>query len=231
MPASGRWAFVPAYLFGLGGFDPPVNLSAGLTGLFSYVLVHEGAAHLFANAAALALFGPAVERRLGRFGMTVLFFAAAVFAALTEGVLAEDRLTPLVGASGGICGLMGAAAVAAPRFRLRLRLWPGRWEASFPLIWLLFFDLVGNLTLGMLALSELAPLSESVAWRAHLAGAAFGAAAGSMIRGRRIGVAENGAGGEVQVTHGFSRRAGLTANALTIIVWSAAITALGRGCF
>lgn len=231
MPASGRWAFVPAYLFGLGGSDPPINLSVGLIGLFSYVLVHEGATHLFANAAALVLFGPAVERRLGRFGMTMLFFASAVFAASAEGVSAEDRLTPLVGASGGICGLMGAAATLTPRLRLSLRLWPARWNASFPLIWLLIFDLAGNSALGALSLSALAPLSESVAWRAHLAGAAFGAAAGLIIRRRLIDGAAARDAGELRVTHGFSRRAGLAVNALTFIVWAAAVAAATRGCF
>jgi membrane associated rhomboid family serine protease len=231
LPASGRWAFVPAYLFGLGGFDGPINRSAGLLGLFSYVFVHEGAAHLFANAAALALFGPAAERRLGRLGLTMLFFAAAVFAALAEGALTEDRLTPLVGASGGICGLMGAAATLTPRAQLRFRLWPTWREASFPLIWLLFFDLAGNLALGTLALSEFAPLSESVAWRAHLAGAAFGAAAGVIIGRRRIDDAKAGDDGDIRVTHPFSRRAGLAVNALTLVAWAAAVAAATRGCF
>lgn len=220
-----RLAFVPAYLFGVGGFDGPINLFIGLRGLFSYFLVHDGAAHLFANAAALGVFGAAAAARLGDGRLAGLFFAAAVFAALAEGAAAADRLTPLVGASGGISGLMGASAVLAPRLRLRFRLIPLPRTGSLVLMWLLGVDLAINLGLAALSLSQLAPLLENVAWRAHLAGFAFGLVAGLWLR-RRAEVCPD----QIEATHGFALSAGWRMNGLTAVVWTAALAAALRGC-
>ena len=219
-----RLAFVPAYLFGLEGFEGPINLFAGVVGAFSYPLTHDGAAHLFANVAGLALFGPAVEARLGARRLLLLFFISSLVAALAEGLMTADRLTPLAGASGGASGLMGALAVLAPRLRLMLP--APRGGVSFLIIWLTGADFAANLALGVLSTSEVAPLLEnlgSTAWRAHMAGAVFGAAVGLALRCRC-----SGEHAPVRLRSGFARGGGVGLNALTAAIWLAAAMTLVR---
>ncbi|MBV5336087.1 rhomboid family intramembrane serine protease, partial [bacterium] len=133
----GRLAFVPAYAFGVAGFDGPIDAPAALRGLFGHIFVHDGSTHLFTNMLALAIFGPPLEARLGGLRFLGVFFATAVAAAVIEGLVGGDRLTPLVGASGGVSGVMGALLILNSDARLRLSL-PlfGRF-GRLPLAWMI----------------------------------------------------------------------------------------------
>lgn len=216
-------AFLPVYLFGLG--DGPINPFAGLRGLFSYFLVHDGPAHLFANMLGLALFGGALERRLGARWIFTLFIAASVAAGLVEGAFITDHALALAGASGGVSGLMGALAGLAPRARLGLRLWPSSLRAGLPLIALTALDVGVNLLTGAVSLTAYAPFAESVAWRAHLTGFAFGLIAGLLLRRRREPWPQSG---ELRLTFGFAAARGWRLNGLTALIWLAALAVLAQ---
>lgn len=218
-----RLAFLPAYLFGLG--DGPISVFAGLRGLIGYFLVHDGAAHLFANVLALALFGAALETRLGARRTTALFFAASIFAALTEGALTADRVAALAGASGGASGVMGALAVLAPGLLLRFRLYPWGPRAGLPVLWLLGLDVAANLFTGALSLTTHDAFADTVAWRAHLAGFGFGLAMGLYWRNQfHAWLAPM----EISLTMGFAAAFGWRVNMLTAVIWVAAAVALVR---
>lgn len=216
-------AFLPVYLFGLG--DGPINLWAGLRGLFGYFLVHDGPTHLFANVLGLALFGGALEPRLGAGRLFTLFIAASVAAALVEGAFITDHALALAGASGGVSGLMGALAGLAPRARLGLRLWPSSLRAGLPLVVLTALDVGANLLTGAISLTAYAPFTESVAWRAHLTGFVFGLAAGVLLRRQRDAQPTSD---EVRLTAGFAAAHGWRLNGLTLLVWLAALAALAQ---
>lgn len=218
-----RLAFLPAYLFGVG--DGPVNLWAGLRGLFGYFLVHDGPAHLFANVLGLALFGGALEPRLGAARFFALFFAASVAAALVEGAFIADHAMALAGASGGVSGLMGALAGLAPGARLALRLWPARLGVGLPLVLLTGLDVSVNLLTGAISLTAYAPFAESVAWRAHLTGVVFGLTAGLALR-RRLAVWP--LSDELRLSFGFAAAQGWRLNGLTALIWLAALAALAQ---
>jgi membrane associated rhomboid family serine protease len=101
-----------------GGFLPlrlllPEAIPGGMLPLlwtpFSHAFLHGGWEHLLFNTAWLAIFGTPVARRYGPRATLVVFLVsaaagAAAFAAVT---LADGAM--LVGASGGIAGLTGAA--------------------------------------------------------------------------------------------------------------------------
>lgn len=216
-------AFLPVYLFGLG--DGPINPWAGLRGLFGYFLVHDGPAHLFANVLGLALFGGALEPRLGAARFFTLFIAASVAAALVEGAFITDHALALAGASGGVSGLMGALAGLAPGARLGLRLWPSSLRAGLPLVALTALDVGANLLTGAISLTAYAPFTESVAWRAHLTGFVFGLAAGVLLRRvHDLRPISN----EVRLTAGFAAAQGWRLNGLTALIWLAALAALAQ---
>ncbi len=76
---------------------------------FTHALLHANWEHVLINTAWLAIFATPVARRYGAAPMVVLFFvsAAAGAAAFTATSLYDGRF--LVGASGGVAGLTGAA--------------------------------------------------------------------------------------------------------------------------
>lgn len=112
--AIGAMAFVPARASGLlaipGAF--PVILTP-----LSATLVHGGFLHLGFNLLMLAWCGLAVERILGRGGMLTIY-AVSAYAAMAAQWLADPQgIAPVIGASGGVSGLIGAYALSFGRAR------------------------------------------------------------------------------------------------------------------
>jgi membrane associated rhomboid family serine protease len=92
----------------------PADLAQGrFGGLLTAMLLHGGWAHAIMNAVAAVAFGTPVARLFsGRMGPTVflLFYVACgVMAALGYGLIHWGSTEPMVGASGAVFGLIGAA--------------------------------------------------------------------------------------------------------------------------
>lgn len=176
------FAFVPAYFFGTVELAGPLPTAALWRGLFGHVLVHGDAMHLVTNMAVLWPLGDAVERMLGHGRYALLFAAGTVASALTEGALAVDRMAPLVGASGAICALMGAALWLRPPVRTP---WLG-WLRMPLLVAAALFTAV-NVAMVVVPPAAGSPLAE-VGWGAHVGGLAAGALLVPLLR-RRSGAA------------------------------------------
>jgi len=93
--------------------------------LITSMFLHGGFIHLFLNMFALFIFGPDVERVLGRVRYLILYFVSGVIADyahayfILEFYPIEQLLrTPSIGASGAIFGVMAAFAVFFPFRRL-----------------------------------------------------------------------------------------------------------------
>ncbi len=84
----------------LGRPDEPWRL---LTAMF----LHIGLWHLAFNLIAVATVGPQIEKIYGRLTMLFVFIATGVLANIASGMIQPDVLS--AGASGGLCGLIGAA--------------------------------------------------------------------------------------------------------------------------
>ncbi|WP_417308690.1 rhomboid family intramembrane serine protease [Devosia sp.] len=76
---------------------------------FTHALLHAGWEHFLLNAAWLAIFGTPVARRYGVGPTLILFFGGAAVGALAFAVTTLPEVAVLVGASGGIAALTGAA--------------------------------------------------------------------------------------------------------------------------
>lgn len=76
--------------------------------LVTYMFLHAGPMHLIFNMLGLYFFGPRVEERLGSRSFLFLYFISGITGALLS--LVMQQTSPIVGASGGIFGVMLAFA-------------------------------------------------------------------------------------------------------------------------
>ncbi|WP_426051304.1 rhomboid family intramembrane serine protease [Brevundimonas sp. SL161] len=98
----------------LGLAFAPIDLGEGrYGGLFTSMLVHGGWVHALMNAIAALTFGAPVARLFrGPVGAGVflaIYICAGIFATLGYGLVHLGSPDPLVGASGAVFGLIGAA--------------------------------------------------------------------------------------------------------------------------
>jgi rhomboid family protein len=90
--------------------------------VITYAFLHEGFAHIFFNMFALFMFGRALEQLFGSRRYAIYYFVCVLTAAVTELMVqnATQSGGPVVGASGGIFGLLLAFAWYFPRQKLIL---------------------------------------------------------------------------------------------------------------
>ena len=91
--------------------------------LVTYSFLHGGFAHIFFNMFALYMFGSEIERLFGSRFYALYYFAAVVTAAITHLVITGfmgAAPVPMVGASGGIYGLLLAFGIYFPHRRVML---------------------------------------------------------------------------------------------------------------
>lgn len=113
-------AFVPGLLFGGASLPANVPVIPPPATLISYVFLHGGWMHLFGNLLYMWVFGPKLERTVGSGRFTVLVIISAVVAALAQAWTDPAAAVPMVGASGGVSGILGAYLVCHPRTEISL---------------------------------------------------------------------------------------------------------------
>lgn len=101
------WGMIPNNSLRYGGLT-------FLTGFF----LHSGWLHFFGNAAFLAVYGDNVEDYLGHIRFILLLAASSICGDLIHLVLDPNGSIPLVGASGGISGVIVFYALQFPKARL-----------------------------------------------------------------------------------------------------------------
>ncbi len=176
-----QWfAFQPLRLV-YGGDDPSLLLPLLWTP-FTHALLHAGWDHLLLNVAWLVIFATPVTRRYGAGAMVAIFLVSAAAGAAFFALSTLYTGVFLIGASGGVAGLTGAATrfifqppVVARHPETGETVMLGRRLATlketfqnprsrfFALIWLALNAAVPLLP--MLTGSDLA-----IAWQAHLGG-------------------------------------------------------------
>jgi membrane associated rhomboid family serine protease len=83
----------------------------------TYMFLHGGLMHLGFNMLALFFFGPRIEARIGSKRFAILFFASGVAGAVVSLFFSGS---PIIGASGGVFGVMMAFAWFWPEERIFL---------------------------------------------------------------------------------------------------------------
>ena len=136
------------------------------------IFLHASLSHLFFNMLALFFFGITLEPMIGRGRFFVLFMASGIVGNVGYMLTAPDPMTPGIGASGAIYGVVGALAVLAPLRLVFVGMVP------MPMI-------LVALGYAFLAYIGLFGGSSGIAEGAHLGGMALGAAYGIYLRLRR----------------------------------------------
>jgi membrane associated rhomboid family serine protease len=97
--------------------------------LFTYMFVHGGPAHLFANMLGLFFIGPTVERTIGSYRFFILYYVSGILGGLGWSMIADPfyideygtQIVPIcVGASGAVMGVLGAFGALYPNAKLLL---------------------------------------------------------------------------------------------------------------
>jgi membrane associated rhomboid family serine protease len=112
------YALVPARL--LGDAYLPVGLpqvSSTLT-LVSYQFLHGGWQHIGFNMLFLWVFGDNVEDALGHLRFIAFYLICGIAGGLLHSFVDPQSLTPTIGASGAIAGVLGGYLMLYPRARL-----------------------------------------------------------------------------------------------------------------
>ncbi|WP_455479830.1 rhomboid family intramembrane serine protease [Bartonella sp. B23] len=78
--------------------------------MISYSFMHSSFQHVVVNMAWLLVFGSALVRHLGNFRFLMFWILTAIIAVLTYFVFHQNSAISLVGASGAVCGMVGAIA-------------------------------------------------------------------------------------------------------------------------
>ena len=165
-------AFIPIRYSG----EFPLDVYA-FTSPVTYSLLHGGWAHLGINMIWLAAFGSPLANRLGAVRFVLFWVATSVAAAAMHYVLHMTGQSPLVGASGAISGMMGAAA----RFGFRMDRSSGQAAFGGPVLPISFVLRLRGVVafLGVWMIVNLATglasyggpgIDSQIAWEAHIGG-------------------------------------------------------------
>lgn len=152
--------FVPARYSGALPFD-----AAAVWSPLTHALLHGGWLHIGMNIGMLMAFGAGLEKQRGAKSLLFVFIISTFGGALAQFAFYSASTMPMIGASGGISGLFGAALMDMaqhathhdPRWRTRLR-----HVLPFVAVWIgisLFFGVFG-----------MPGENQPVAWAAHVGG-------------------------------------------------------------
>ena len=116
--AVAGYAVVPARFFdGLVVPSEIGSVSAPIT-LITYQFLHADWSHIAFNMLFLWVFGDNVEDALGHKRFIAFFLLCGVAGGLVQSAVEPDSLTPVIGASGAISGVLGGYLMLYPRARL-----------------------------------------------------------------------------------------------------------------
>lgn len=166
-----RTAFIPVRYSGQYDID-----FYAFSSPITYTFLHGGWAHLIVNMIWLAAFGSPLANRIGALRFALFFAVTGVAAAFFFFAIHPQTQAPLIGASGSISGMMGAAA----RFAFHVDRSSGKGAFAGPLLpfgavfrsratlSFLAVWMVINLVTGIVGF---VPGEESqIAWEAHIGG-------------------------------------------------------------
>ena len=155
------FAFIPVLfhaMFAEGGTG--ISLG-GLLPLAGHVLFHADLIHLLVNVGLLLAFGSVVERTLGLVRFLTIFFVSATGGAIAQALAVGPVFMIVIGASGAIYGVIGAA--------VRFMLAGSRGGGTHPVLIFVAVIMGINILLAILGMGGLVAAA-AIAWQAHIGG-------------------------------------------------------------
>ena len=167
--------FPSPQLFGV--YNPP----AAYFTLLSSMFLHVSYAHIFGNMIFLFVFGPNIEVRFGRVRYLTTYLACGIAGAAATAALAyvtgSGLVSPEVGASAAISGVLAAYLVLLPRGKILS--WIGILLIPISAYWFIGIWFV------LQVLFQLGGIDTGVAYIAHIGGFALGLVLALIVRATR----------------------------------------------
>ncbi|HVQ29510.1 MAG TPA: rhomboid family intramembrane serine protease [Vicinamibacteria bacterium] len=113
------WGVVPREYSTLKDLAPHIPFPFWST-LFTSMFLHGGWAHLGGNMLFLWIFGDNLEKVMGHVRFLVFYLVCGVAAAFAHIAFNASSITPTVGASGAISGVLGGYMLLFPQNRVRV---------------------------------------------------------------------------------------------------------------
>ena len=162
------YGMLPAVLFDHRVLAPELALLPAELTLLSSMFLHVGWMHLVGNMAFLWVFGDNVEDSMGHWRFLLFYLACGVIASFTHALAQSDSISPLIGASGGVSGIIGAYLMLHPRVKV-IVLVLMRVPLRLPAYWIIGF------WIGLQIFSIVTGAEGDTAWWAHIGGLIAGA--------------------------------------------------------
>lgn len=179
------FGMLPAVLFDQRELVPQLALIPAELTLLSSMFLHGGWLHLAGNMAFLWVFGDNVEDSMGHWRFLAFYFLCGLVAGLAHAFVDRASISPLIGASGAVSGVLGGYLVLHPRVKVivlvMLRL-PLRLPA---------WGIIGG-WFGLQVYSVIAGVGGPTAWWAHVGGFAAGVALIPFFRRRSVPLFDRG---------------------------------------
>ena len=162
------YGMLPAVLFDQRALAPELALLPAELTLLSSMFLHVGWMHLIGNMAFLWVFGDNVEDSMGHWRFVLFYLACGMIASLTHALAQSDSISPLIGASGGVSGIIGAYLMLHPRVKVMVLVLM-RIPIRLPAYWIICF------WIGLQVFSIVTGVEGDTAWWAHIGGLIAGA--------------------------------------------------------
>jgi len=163
---------IPAVLFGMAELPAEIRTVPAPVTVVTSMFLHGGILHLGGNMLYLWIFGDNIEDRMGHARFVVFYLLCGVAAALAQALPDMSSVTPMIGASGAVSGVLGAYLLLYPRANVLVAL---------PLVIVFYtFYVPAMFVLGIWFLGQ---LLSSVGQDAAQAGIAFRAHIGGFLAG------------------------------------------------
>jgi membrane associated rhomboid family serine protease len=162
------YGMLPAVLFDQRALTPELAVLPAELTLLSSMFLHVGWMHLIGNMAFLWVFGDNVEDSMGHWRFVLFYLACGMIASLTHALAQSDSISPLIGASGGVSGIIGAYLMLHPRVKVMVLVLM-RIPIRLPAYWIICF------WIGLQVFSIVTGVEGDTAWWAHIGGLIAGA--------------------------------------------------------
>lgn len=138
--------------------------------VFTSMFMHGGVFHLAGNILYLWIFGNNIEDRLGRLRFIIFYLFCGIVAAYAQVISNPDSVTPMIGASGAISGILGAYLLLFPKAQVHTLVFLGFFVTivKIPALVVIGFWVIVQFINGLISTG----LSREggVAWFAHIGG-------------------------------------------------------------
>ena len=154
---------IPAVLFDYRYLAIELDwIPAELT-LLTSLFLHGGWLHLLSNLLYLWIFGDNVEDSMGHVRFLLFYLICGLVAGLTHALIDPESVSPLIGASGAIAGVLSAYLMLHPRVKV-LVLVLYRIPIRLPAYWVI------GVWIGIQFFSVVNGAPGNTAWWAHIGG-------------------------------------------------------------